>query len=554
MRRAALSLVLLSSLTFFVGLGVQAINDSDEGYYAEAAREMVDGRDWLTPHFNAEERWDKPILYYWFTAAAFAAQHDPTEFDARALSALCGIGLVLVTWDAARWLTQHDEAAAWMAGAVVATCYGCFTIARAALPDLPLALFVTAAIWASMRALDATERSPAPWAALAGLATGLGFLDKGPLAVVIPAIVLAPIWWRERARRTIALRTSHVAIALILFAISGVPWYVAMYVKHGAAYARSFFLEDNLERFATTQYNEMRSWSYYVPILVGGLVPWAAFLLVLPWRAVSQVVQRHRRLTDAEWRLLIWAIVPFVLFTVSVGKQPRYILPLLPPVAIMVATAIADRIANAHDAAPRRELRVATILTALMFAAVAFLLYRARPLFIAAVPALTWTGIIAVALAASALAAVATIGAWQRLPGVMAISAAVLLLTVEFGALAGRRPEAVEQVAAMIRVNRFGGEPIAVYGMFVRNLIFYTRIPDIEIRDDATASLFLHANRRVFLVAARRDFDRLKSRVDVPIRALGEVTFLNVQGVRLRTLLTPNPAQELTTVVLISNR
>src|SRR2546421_2747354 len=88
-RRAALTLILLSSLTFVLGLGVQAINDSDEAYYAEAAREMVDGRDWLTPHFNNEERWEKPILYYWFTAAAFAARHDPTEFDARALSALC---------------------------------------------------------------------------------------------------------------------------------------------------------------------------------------------------------------------------------------------------------------------------------------------------------------------------------------------------------------------------------------------------------------------------------------------------------------------------------
>ena len=553
MRRAVLSLILLSSLTFVLGLGVQAINDSDEAYYAEASREMVDGRDWLTPHFNDEERWEKPILYYWFTAAMFAAQHDPTEFDARALSALCGIGLVLVTWNAARLFTQRDDAA-WLAGAIVATSYGCFTLARAALPDVPLAFFITAAIWTAMRAVVPTERRPAAWAALAGLAAGFGFLTKGPIAVVIPAIVLAPIWWRERPHRTIALRPSHITIALILFAISGLPWFVAMYVKHGDAYVRSFFLEDNLERFATTQYNETRSLWYYVPILAGGLVPWAAFLLVLPWRAVKDVVSKRRVLTDMEWRLLIWATVPLLLFTVSVGKQPRYILPILPAVATLVAIAIADRIARPSDSSARRELKLATLVTAVMFGAVAFLLYRARPLFIAAIPALTSTGIVAVAIVAIALAAVAVLGSWRRLPGVMAISAAVLLLTVQFGALSGRRPEAVEQVASMIRVNRFGGEPIGVYGVFVRNLIFYTRIADIEIRDDATASLFLHATRRVFLVVARRDFDRLKSRIDVPVRALGEVTFLNVSGVRLRTLLAPNPPQELTTVVLVSNR
>ena len=551
MRRSALTLILLSSITFLLGLGVQAINDSDEAYYAEASREMVDGRDWLTPHFNDQERWQKPVLYYWFTASVFAAQHDPTEFDARALSALCGIGLVLATWSAARLLTQQG-AASWIAGTIVATCYGCFTMARAALPDVPLALFVTATIWMSMRAVHPTERSPAAPAALAGLAAGLGFLTKGPLAVVIPAIVLLPIYWRERSR--LIVRPAHVALACGLFAITGLPWYVAMYATHGAEYIRSFFLEDNLERFGTTQYNELRSIWYYVPILVGGLVPWAAFLLVLPWRAAGDIVRRRRVLTDSEWRLLIWAIAPFVLFTASVGKQPRYILPVLPPVAIMVAVAIADRIAAASDRAARRDLRLATFLTAFFFAAVAFLLYRARVLFIAAVPAMTWAGIAAVVAAATALAAVAILGAWKRLPGVMAITAAVLLLTLQFGALAGRRPEAVEDIAAMIRVNRFGGEPIGVYGMFVRNLIFYTRIPDIEVRDDATAAQFLHANRRVFLVAARRDFDRLKARVDIPIRALGEVTFLNVAGVRLRTLLTPNPAEELTTVVLISNR
>ena len=70
MRRAALTLILLSSITFLLGLGVQAITDSDEGFYAEAAREMVEGGDWLTPHFNYEERWQKPVLYYWVAAAA----------------------------------------------------------------------------------------------------------------------------------------------------------------------------------------------------------------------------------------------------------------------------------------------------------------------------------------------------------------------------------------------------------------------------------------------------------------------------------------------------
>ena len=99
--RPVLTLLFLSSLTFFLGLGMQAITDSDEGFYAEAAREMVESGDWLTPHFNYTERWQKPALYYWLTAATYVV-FGPTELAARLWSSLSGIGLVLLTWAIAR--------------------------------------------------------------------------------------------------------------------------------------------------------------------------------------------------------------------------------------------------------------------------------------------------------------------------------------------------------------------------------------------------------------------------------------------------------------------
>ncbi len=555
MRRAALTLILLSSLTFLLGLGRQAITDSDEAFYAEAAREMVEGKDGITPHFNYEERWQKPVLYYWFTAGAFAGT-DATEFMARFGSALSGIGLVLLTWAAARRLTGRDDGA-WIAGVIAATCYGYFAMARAALPDLPLAFFITATIWCAMRAVDPAEKTRACWAALAGLAAGLGFLTKGPLAVVLPAIVLLPIWWRERrtvARRTVARRTSHLVIAGGLFAIAGLPWYVAMWLKHGTPYLQSFFVADNLERFATTRYNDARAIWYYVPILFGGLIPWTIFLFVLPWRALRDLLQRRRRLTDVEWRLLIWTIAPLLLFTASVGKQPRYILPVLPPIAMMLGAGIANRMAASGNRAAARELTIATLTTAAMFAVMVVLFYRARVLFVSAYPALTWTGIALVSAAAIALAATAASRAWRRLPAVMAVSSAILLLTLQFGAFAGTRPEAVEDIAAMIRVNRLGSEPIGEYETFVRNLVFYTRIRQVEVTDDASALTFLKSSERVFLVLHQRDLDRLTTLSDIPLKTIGQVTYWNTAGVRLGTLLDPLPAQDLDTVVLVSNR
>jgi 4-amino-4-deoxy-L-arabinose transferase-like glycosyltransferase len=549
-RRAVITLLLLSSLTFLFGLGTQAITDSDEAFYAEAAREMVEGRDWITPHFNYEERWQKPILYYWFTAAAFAGTM-PSEFMARFGAGLSGIGVVLLTWAAGRRLTANERGA-WIGGAIAATSFGCFMMARAALPDLPLACFITATIWCAMRAIELAGRSPAAWAALAGLAAGLGFLTKGPVALAVPAVVLIPIWWRER--RHLVIRPSHVALALLLFATAGLSWYAAMFARHGMAYLHSFFVGDNLERFATARYNDARAVWYYVPILLGGLLPWTMFLLVLPWRPLRAIVRGRRRLTDEEWRLLIWTVMPLLLFTASVGKQPRYILPVLPPLAMMLGAGIANRIDASNDRAASRELTMATAMTVCLFVVMAVLVYRARVLFVAAYPAVTWAGIILVSIAAIALAATAAVRAWRVLPAVMAVSAVVLLLTVEFGAFAGRRPEAVEEIAALIHANRFGGEPIGEYETFVRNLPFYTRIQQQPIADDTSAINFLKSDQRVFLVLHHEDLERLKAISNMPLKTIGKVTYWNTAGVRLRTLLVPLPDQDLDTVVLVSNR
>ena len=543
MRSAVATLVLLSSLTFFLGLGRQAITDSDEGFYAEAAREMVEGGDWLTPHFNYEDRWQKPILYYWLTAATFLVAGE-NEAAARLWSALAGLGLVILTWSAARTMMSRNEQAAWLAGAIVATCAGYFAMARLALPDLPLTFFITLTIWAALQ-----HR----WV-MTGVATGLGFLMKGPVALVIPALVLLPIWWREGA--FVATGRAHVrardlAVAAAIGAAISLPWYLAMTLEHGSAYLQSFFVGDNLERFATDRFNEPRAFWFYLPILAAGVMPWSAYLIVLPCRPAMDVLRRRRRLTDDEWRLLLWAVLPLLFFTISIGKQPRYILPVLPPVAILLAHAMSTRIADLRRGA---ALAAATWTTVALFAAEAAFLYRAQTLFIGAYPALTVTGIIVTAAGAVALGWIAASRAWSRLPPVAAACAVSLLLSMQFGALAGVRPEPVEQMAALVKQHRQANEPVGTYQAFVRNLVFYTRFKQVELYDEAVALDFLKSPGRVLLVARAADLPRLQALAGVSVRLLARLDYLNAAGVRLRTILSPLPEQDFETVVLVANR
>ena len=536
-RRPVFSLLLLSSLTFFLGLGRQAISDSDEAFYAEAAREMVESGDWLTPHFNYQDRWQKPVLYYWLTAGTYLTA-GTSESTARWWSALGGMALVLLTWAAARRMGRPE--AAWLAGAIVATCYGCFAMARLALPDLPLAFLVTLTIWSAFEGR---------WL-VAGAAAGLGLLMKGPVALALPALVLLPVWWREHRLRALPLR--ELALAGLVCALVGVPWYAAMTLEHGTAYLQSFFVADNLERFATDRFNDPRPIWFYLPIVLGGMLPWTMYMAILPWRSVRGVARRARALTPSEWRLLAWAGIPLLFFTLSIGKQPRYVLPVLPPLAVLVAGMIAARVHGPAHA--RISLRAATWATAALYAVLAILLLRAEPLFVSASPGLTRASIAIIAASALVLAALGLAAAWRWLPATLAACSAALLLSLQFGALAGVRPEPVEQMAAAVHRHRHSGESVGAYQVFVRNLIFYTRLPQANLYDEARALDFLRSPQRVLLVVRAADVPRLEAISGVATTRLAEVTYLDPANIRLRTLLAPIPDQDLDRVVLVTNR
>ena len=560
----------LCLLTFFAGLGRSAIGDADEAFYAQSAREMVEQGDWITPHYNYEFRFQKPIFFYWMVAVAFQVA-GVSEAAARFPAALAGLALALMTWAIARrWI---DATTGLLAGAIVATSFGYFTMARASLPDLPLAAFVTLATWALFEAgRPALERvaadgSPAAapgdgaargWLLVAAAAMAIGILTKGPVAIVLPVLVYlvarAVLCQSLLPSRDgwFGLRWTHLALGAVVFLVVATPWYVAMAETHGVAYLKRFFVGENLERFATERYNGRRPPWFYGPIIIGGLAPWSSFLFL--WvPSIGRLLRRTRQLTDIEWRLLIWAVAPVVFYTLSVGQQPRYILPVLPPLAVLVARTLQSRI-RASEAAGKRHVGVAVAATvsALAFLGFALLLHRAQPLLFALSPLAGQIGVLVILAAGAGLLVWAWMGRQRYLPVAMALAATATLLSLHYSVYSASGDEPVQQMARHVMAARTD-EPSGTYRAFVRNLVFYTGVKQNDLVDEEEAVEFLRKPERVLVVMPRDLVPNLEKH-GLQLRELASVVYFNPSAVRIRTLFSANPERMLSTVVLVTNQ
>ena len=554
--RHALILLVTAGLTFFLGLGRGAIGDSDEAFYAEAAREMVESGNWLTPYYNYELRFQKPILYYWLAAAAYKAA-GVSEAAARMPAAASGLGLVLITWLCARrW---YPGRAALIAGLIAATCFGYFTMARMALPDLPLALCISVSCWALLESVwasrDGADRRATWWLLGASAAAALGMLMKGPVAVALALLVILPVLalpWRSRSW---AWKVSPLLAAAALFLAIAAPWYLAMAREHGLGYLHHFFVGENLDRFATDRYNEPRPVWFYVPIVIGGLMPWSPFMA--PWvRSAGRVLSGARTLAAHEWHLLCWAGAPFLFYSFSIGKQPRYVLPMLPPLAILLAASIDRRLQRAEDgdAGSRRTLAWCATAAAVVLLVFGALLQRGKPLLFAMDPT---TGVIATVLVIAAGLGLLLV-CWSKRPAwiPMAVAAAstAALLGVHYSVYSAEGIEPVQKMAASFARHWPGARASGTYRVFVRNLVFYTGVKQTDLNSRDELLEFLSSQDPVLAVATQEDLENLEAEHGLrPIR-LEQVTYFNASGLRLRTLLHPDPDKDLETVWLVTNR
>ena len=320
--RVALLLALAAAL-LLPGLG-RAPLERAEIYFLDGARSMIERHDLLVPYYRGEPFFDKPPLTYWLMAAGFRA----LGFEAGAARVVPAVAAMLVLL-ATLWLgtTLFDRRTAFVGALVLATTGAFLGFGRVAMSDMLLALWTTLAMAIAAHALREGAH-PAWWPVALAAVLGLGFLTKGPIALLLPGLGLGWLAWTRRASLP-RLRPFILVAATVVFALIGFGWFVAVQRRLGWAPLEHFFLRENLQRFAAGTYDAQRPFWYYVPTYLGEGAPWSLFLPLAAFHAL--------RRDDGPSRLLLgWLALMLVPLSLSRGKIDYYLLPLYPAASLVV--------------------------------------------------------------------------------------------------------------------------------------------------------------------------------------------------------------------------
>lgn len=311
---------------------VRPLANPDEGRYAEISRWMLMSGDWLTPRLDGLPFFHKPPLLHWLQALSMAV-FGVHPWAARLVPALHA-GLMLAgLYLAARVFAGEGVArrAALMLGTSLAFLVGGQYVNH----DMVVAAWIATAIWAFALAFLHGERPHAGMARLGYAACALGVLAKGLIGLALPGLVLV-IWlgWTRQFRKVWALPWVS---GLALFAAIALPWFVIEQRAY-PGFLDYLFGTQQFSRFTGKSFNNGQPWWFYLVALAGMFFPWVIFA---GFEAFSSVKRSYTASINIAkpWVILcwIWLVVIVGFFSIPMSKLVGYVLPVMPPLALVAA-------------------------------------------------------------------------------------------------------------------------------------------------------------------------------------------------------------------------
>src|SRR5262245_3856478 len=320
-------LVALCGTLYFPYLGSIPFFDKGEPREALAVQDIVQRGEWLVPLKRATDIPSKPPLFHWSATAVSLIKGELNEASIRFPSAVYATLGVLVLYVLGRKLFGANVAL--LGGAILATTTVYQNQALSARVDMTLCFFVMVSLglfYSLYRGLLTGEI----WYYVFFSVVGISVLAKGPLGIVLPALVAGVfVLWKKRWD-LVSKFCLHPGVVLML--ILGAGWYVLAVTRGGEGFFDRQIIEENLSRFVGGSGHSNPIY-YFIPYLFALGLPWSLFLPFLLWDSFKKGFFSD----DSSLFLKIWCLAMFAFFSVAMGKRPVYILPLYPALSLLMA-------------------------------------------------------------------------------------------------------------------------------------------------------------------------------------------------------------------------
>jgi len=323
------ALLIVFGFFFLLFLGTLPFKEPDESRYAEIPREMVESGDFITPRLNYVKYFEKPPLHYWVNALSLSVL-GRNETAARLPSALFGLCGVLLVYHLGRRLFGRREGL--YSAMVLGSSVGFLFQSRMNIIDTTLTFCMTATLGFFLLASRREESRKGLYYHLFYLFAALTVLAKGLIGIVLPGAIV--FLYLLCTKRWSLLREMRLPTGICLFLAACVPWFVLVSLRN-PEFPRFFFIHEHFDRFLTKAHGRYQPPWFFIPVVLGGMIPWTFFL-------PATVRESWRNRDSRRLFLLLWFGVIFTFFSLSSSKLIPYILPVFPALALLIGTSISE--------------------------------------------------------------------------------------------------------------------------------------------------------------------------------------------------------------------
>ncbi|MBJ6728009.1 glycosyltransferase family 39 protein [Geomesophilobacter sediminis] len=325
---------------YFFRLGRFPLLGTDEARYLEIPREMIERGDFVTPTLNYVPYFEKPPLHYWVNVLATWIFGE-SAFAARFFGALWAVLGILMAYHLGRKLFGRLEGLC--AAVVLGTAIGFMVQGRTNITDTTLTFFLCAALGSILLAMQPEEKHKGFYYHLFYICAALAVLAKGLIGIVLPTAII--VIFLAVTRRWPLLQEMRPGSGTLLFFVVASPWFILVSLRN-PQFFQFFFIHEHFARYLTKTHHRYQPFWFYLPVLIGCLLPWTFFLPA----AIKSAWREHiNGKGEAKLFLLLWAGTILFFFSLSSSKLIPYILPVYPALALLVGATLAETIEKHSD-------------------------------------------------------------------------------------------------------------------------------------------------------------------------------------------------------------